>query len=309
MDTTNICNLRCGMCPMLLSDVDPDRNWHHIDPELYRKIEEQVFPLAATVGLSCGAEPFCNPDFCHFLGRLYRADVPVREVVTNGTLFDDDIVTCLVRTPPTTLFVSVDGASHDTHAAIRGGADLEATMGNLRLLQRRKGGTKFPMISFSTTLQRRNWRELPGIVELAADIGAVSVGVVPLVPYAGLDRSGEVVDPGEEQVAAAVSLAEETARRLGIRLVMSEGPDGTATGACGYIEDWVYIDPDGRVNPCPHWNTSEPLGDLTVQSFGEILHGEAYTALRDRLSRGELTGNCSVCPEMTGAVQGEPRKV
>jgi radical SAM protein with 4Fe4S-binding SPASM domain len=293
---------------MVLSDRDPGREWHHMDPQLFRRIEEQVFPLAETVGLSCGAEPFCNPDFGHYLARLHRADVPVREVVTNGTLLTGENIEYLVRTPPTTLFVSIDGAEGETHAKIRGGADLEAVLSGLALLKERRGRSRFPMIAFSTTLQQSNWRELPGIVELAVETGAESVGVVLLVPYSGLDRTGEVVDTSDPEVAGTIRRAGDVATKAGVELVLPSGDKGSVD-SCGFVDSWVYIDPDGKVNPCPHWNTSEPLGDIRTQDFRDIMDGPAYTALRDRLKKGQLQGNCAVCPELSNTPPGEPTKV
>lgn len=296
MDTTNRCNLRCRMCPMRLADSDPHREWADIDPRLFQKIVREVFPLARTVGLSCGAEPFCNASFPEYLEGLYRADVPVREVVTNGTLMGTEEINALLRTPPTSLTVSIDGARPETHALIRGEADLHKVLsaaGELVEL-RNAGGMKFPMVSFSFTLQRSNLRELSDVVELAFRTGAVSVGVVPLVPYQGLKMAEQVVDMDSEEVMAAMEQAESTAGRLGIRLVEEVPEDGD--GGCPYLADWVYIDPQGRVNPCPYWDTSRPLGHLSERSFSEIWRGEAYRSLRERVNEGRLTGNCAECP-------------
>lgn len=296
MDTTNRCNLRCRMCPMRLADNDPHREWADIDPRLYAKIAREVFPLARTVGLSCGAEPFCNASFPEYLEGLYRADVPVREVVTNGTLMGETETRALLRTPPTSLTVSVDGARPETHALIRGGADLDKVLSAAgELVGLRNGaGMKFPMLSFSFTLQRSNLHELSDVVELAFRTGAVSVGVVPLVPYRGLEMGEQVVDMDSEEAMAALDRARTAAGRLGIRLVEALPEDGD--GGCPYLADWVYIDPQGRVNPCPYWDTSMPLGRLSERSFAEIWRGEAYRSLRKSVNEGRLTGNCAECP-------------
>lgn len=308
MDTTNRCNLRCRMCPMRLSDHDPDRVWEDIDPVLFGRIESEVFPIAWTVGLSCGAEPFCNLRFPYYLKALHRADVPVREVVTNGTMMGPEQIGALVRTPPTSLTVSVDGASRQTHAMIRGGADLDGIMDSIRELVRARdsAGSGFPMISFSMTLQKSNVKELPRVVELAADVGAVSVGVVPLVPYEGLEMADQVLDTGSEEVAGIISEASELAGSLGIDLV-SASPESSG-GGCPYVDSWVYIDPEGRVNPCPYWDTSKPLGKLGDMSFGEIWQGREYSMLRESIRTGRLSGNCASCP-VNSTGRDELRKV
>ncbi|OPL19220.1 MAG: hypothetical protein AVO35_11620 [Candidatus Aegiribacteria sp. MLS_C] len=308
MDTTNRCNLRCSMCPMRLSDRDPLRVWEDIDPELFHRMETEVFPLAVTVGLSCGAEPFCNPRFPLYLEALYRADVPVREVVTNGTLMGPAETAALLSTPPTSLTVSIDGASPSTHAAIRGGADLDSIIESVKELVRARdsSGSRFPMVAFSMTLQRGNLEELDGVVELAAETGAVSVGIVPLVPYEGLGMSGEVVDMASSRVACTIEKASKLAGNLGIKLVTAT-PESEGD-RCGFIDDWVYIDPQGRVNPCPYWDTSMPLGNLREESFREIWKGAAYSALRESIMTGNYTGNCLSCPVNSSAA-GELRKV
>lgn len=310
MDTTNRCNLRCSMCAMRLADLDPDRKWHDIDPVLFDRIADEIFPRASVVGLSCGAELLVNPDFGTYLKRLHRADVPAREVVTNGVLLSSKNISILLEAPPTSLIVSIDGATNSTHAEIRGGADLDIITGNMKeLISRRDSrGMKFPMLSFSVTLQRKNFMELPDIVRLAHDVGAVSVSTVPLVPYEGLDLTGETIDPSSPEVAERIELAAEVAAELGLIFNPPSTQDTRDQVSCPYLENWVYIDPDGRINPCPHWDTAEPLGNLNSSSFNEIWEGPEYQALRVRIKEGLFTGNCAVCPEISGKFSNEISK-
>lgn len=313
MDTTNRCNLRCSMCPMRLSDSDSTRNWHDMDPDLFDRIGCEVFPRASTVALSCGAEPLVNPDFPRFLEILHRYDVPVRELVTNGILLGEGMVENILRTPPTSLFVSIDGARPETHAAIRGGADLELVLSNIRRLVKSRDirGSRFPMVSFSVTLQKRNIHELPDIVRMAADVGATSVNTVLLVPYSGLEMAGQVLVPGSPEVLGMLEAAGSTASALGIIFVAPRVEAGLPDpfAGCPYVDSWVFIDPDGKVNPCPYWNVSEPLGDLTLDSFDDVWGSPAYTALRQRTSRGVLSGNCSICPEVSPVSGDEIDKI
>jgi radical SAM protein with 4Fe4S-binding SPASM domain len=313
MDTTNLCNLRCIMCPMRLSDGDPDRRWHSMDPELFGKIASGVFPKASVVGLSCGAEPFMNPRFAGCLEELFMADVPAREVVTNGLLMSGGNAEALLDWPPTSLFVSVDGALPATHGEIRGGADLETVLRNTANLvrERDRRRSRFPRVSFSVTVQRRNVSELQEVVRLALRVGASSVNTVLLVPYEGLDMTGEVLQRGDPVLADALDRAAAAARESGLTFIAPSIGTATRGGnhpGCHYPESWVFIDPDGMVYPCPYWNVSLPLGNLTTQSFDEIWQGLPYEGLRKRLAGGILKGNCAVCPE-SAACGGEIVKV
>lgn len=309
MDTTNRCNLRCSMCPMRLSDMDPDRVWMDMEDSLFGRIASEIFPRASSVSLSCGAEPLCNPSFPSHLEALYRADVPCREMVTNGLLLSGERLDAVLGHPPTTLTVSIDGASEETHAAIRGGCDLGVVRRNLQALAtgKKSRGRSIPHVAFSTTLQRRNLKELPGIVALAADCGAETVNVNLLVPYEGLGMSGEAVDPADPLLADSMDRAGSAAKGLGIGLhragSASPGP------CCRYSRSWVFIAPDGKVFPCPYWNLGDPVGDLSVSSFRDVRRGAAWSRLRARLTSGVYEGVCSSCPEIEGSGRGEISKV
>lgn len=297
MDTTNLCNLRCSMCPMSLSDSDSSRKWHHMKPEVFRKIAGEVFPISRTVGISCGAEPLANPDFTEHLETLYRCGVPYRQMVTNGTLLSEQLIKRILEYPPTSLFVSIDGASQETHGSIRDGADLGRIIFMLTKLIEARGKRRFPMIGFSTTLQRDNLRELPEIVELAARTGAESAGVVPLVPYEGLDTLQKVVRTDSEEASCFIEEAKLKAASMGITFHLSENVSrGNSPHPCPYLESTVYIDPDGSIYPCPYWNTENPLGNI-MDGFRNVWRGSTYARLRV----GEFIkeDNCTLCPEIT----------
>ncbi len=309
MDTTNRCNLRCSMCPMRLSGSDPGRVWMDMDRGLFTRIASQVFPKAGSVALSCGAEPLCNPSFPECLETLYRADVPCREMVTNGLLLSGEMLEAVLAFPPTSLTVSIDGASLPTQAAIRGGCDLGRVVENLGGLAREKARRRqrMPLVSFSTTLQRRNIDELPGIVRLASTCGAAAVNANFLVPYEGLEMSGEVIDPADPSTISTIAGSVAIAGDLGLSLNMTGSASLVET--CRYLGSWVFIAPDGLVFPCPYWNLRDPMGDLSRQSFDEVWRGERFEDLRSRVSSGRFEGVCGSCPELAYSVRGEIRKI
>src|SRR6056297_1718521 len=98
------------------------------------------------------------------------------------------------------------------------------------------------------------------------------------------------LDMRAERVRYALAEARKAAAALGVELAEASAEGGGE--GCPYLSSWVYIDPQGRVNPCPYWDTSQPLGDLSRQDFGEIWEGPAYRELRRQVARGRLSGNC-----------------
>ena len=282
---------------MRLSDNDPSRKWTHMSTEVFQIIRSEVFPLARTVGISCGAEPLANPNFIQHLQALYESGVPYRQMVTNGTLLTDGLIRSILRFPPTSFFVSIDGADDETHGLIRDGANLGEILAMLERLVAGRGSKLFPMIGFSTTLQKANLHQLEDIVKLAARYRAASVGVVPLVPYEGLNTIDRVVDTNSVKVKEQIARAEQTAGKLGVEFhLSSEITDRKSAHPCPYLQNTVFIDPHGSVFPCPYWNTEYPLGNV-LEGFESIWSGTEYKRLRN--GKFIETDNCLRCPEVT----------
>jgi MoaA/NifB/PqqE/SkfB family radical SAM enzyme len=282
---------------MRLSDSDPSRKWMHMSREIFQRVLEDVFPFARTVGISCGAEPLTNPNFFNYLQALYESGVPYRQMVTNGTLLNSKLINRILEFPPTSLFVSIDGADCRTHRLIRDGADLDYILAMVRELAAKRGNRIFPMISFSTTLQKDNLHQLSDIVRLADEAGAVSVGAVPLVPYEGLGTINLVVDTTSEEAVKEFQKAATVAEELNVDFHLSEGGgDRASTHPCSYLGNTVFIDPYGSVFPCPYWNTGFPMGNV-LDGFKKVWTGTEYTRLRN----GQFikTDNCLRCPEIT----------
>jgi len=264
---------------------------------VFQKIRTEVFPVARTVGISCGAEPLTNPKFGRHLQALFESGVPYRQMVTNGTLLTAELIDIILEFPPTSLFVSIDGASSKTHGLIRDGADLDKILAMTSRIIAGRGKRIFPMLGFSTTLQKDNLNELGDIVKLAGRTGASSVGAVPLVPYEGLNTLEKVVDTGSDEAVYEINRARMIASELEVEFHLSSDiTDRASSHPCPYLKDTVFIDQDGSIFPCPYWNTEYPVGNV-MEGFNKIWNGKAYTRLR----RGGFisTDNCLQCPEVT----------
>ncbi|MFC1848950.1 radical SAM protein [candidate division CSSED10-310 bacterium] len=169
---TSRCNSQCLMCS-------------------YWKSEKQDFPeqfltpLAAdlatlkcqSVGLT-GGEPLLHPHFEKIIAAL-KHQKRTLFLITNGTLLEQKYNDQLFENFKA-IYVSLDGPDALTHDAIRGqGAFLNMSTG-INYLKSKK--PSIPLIA-RCTIQKKNWRLLPNIVETAFQQGFDAISFVSVDSY------------------------------------------------------------------------------------------------------------------------------
>jgi radical SAM protein with 4Fe4S-binding SPASM domain len=104
------------------------------------------------------------------------------EFNTNGTLLDRSLATRLIDAGLYAITVSLDGATPETFAGIRGGSELAQVVGNVEILTsiKRTRGTRLPKIRFNVVVMKRNWLEIPDILHLARRLDVDTVILSPL---------------------------------------------------------------------------------------------------------------------------------
>ena len=85
------------------------------------------------------------------------------ELITNGTLLTEKKTRQLVDAGLDMLWVSIDGATPETYADVRIGAELPQIIANLRRLAKMRKGGHFPQpeIGIAFVAMKRNIADLP----------------------------------------------------------------------------------------------------------------------------------------------------
>ncbi len=158
---TEECNSRCGMCdywrirqPRSLDAGDVLGFWR-------RRIVAAVGSVALT-----GGEPLLYPHLFQLM-EAFKPKTKHLVLSTNGLLLRDHARE--VARYCSKVIVSVDGARESTLLAVRGVAPLDGIIQATRLIRQLSGRTR---VVFKMTVQRRNFREVPEVFQLALDSGA-----------------------------------------------------------------------------------------------------------------------------------------
>ena len=298
-----------------------------LSTELFERICREVLAHAQECVLGIRAEPMMSRRFLAKLTRVAETGVPIIKLHTNGTLLNERACAVICDERVHTVIISVDGAFAHTFEAIRPRAQLHRVLRNQRTLILRRGTGPVPRIQWNFVMMRRNLRELPALIDLAADNGVQSVRAFHMVAHDALNVAGESCSLCPQETNEVVALAHERARVRGIEVELPppfllgarDPPEREAQGLecaaprrpafgpiCGLPWEEVMIDHLGRVFPCVFWYKDLPLGNLQETSFEEIWNGEAYRALRAAPTHLINNFSCNHCPVAARALWRVP---
>lgn len=316
LDTVNLCNLACKHCGVhLIRDrAEPVT----MSAELLNRVADEVFPYCHEVCFGSMAEPWMSPIIEDALTLGRARQVPFLQVVTNASLLDERRARVLIDRQVDLVSVSVDAATPETYAAIRGG-DLGTVVTNVKRLMelRDRCESRTPRLRINFVMLRSNLHEMPAMVDLAHDLGAELLDFT--MPF--LDRRQSLAHelPSREP-GLWEAMMEEARRRMEVQglptahlpdvrgaLAARErassgreparGPDPGGGPLC--FAPWCYlcIDPSGDVHPCcsPYVLGGPPFGNVGESALGEILDGPRYRELRRSLESGRLLDDCARC--------------
>lgn len=278
LELTNACNLNCVMCGRNAADFKPTMfklDWLRYFEPMLDTVEE--------VTLMGWGEPTVHPEFVQMLELIHK-HAARKYFCTNGMRLGE-LQKAIFANEVDVFAVSVDGANHDTNARIRRGSDLEKITKDLREIKRLQRAERltYPYVNFVFCAMQSNFREIPDLVRLAADIGLEEVKVVYLTAF---DQSmaheslwecrGEV----EEIFQKAVEIGDELGVSLKLPHLPGDDPAGDALHKDCFVS-WrdFFLGSDGMVRPC----MSTPVQFFSFdmdRSFMEMWNAEQYQLYR-----------------------------
>ena len=327
----NTCNIRCRHCCQA-KNGDNLLKSPRIARELRREFA-QFYPYLSTLRLM-GGEVFAMDGFHELLDDVAAAtDRPIVSVCSNGTLIDEAWAERIVRTPFAHLTVSIDGATPETYARMRGGADLDKVLANIERVQnwKRKLGRDLPFLSSFFVIMRSTFREIPLYLQRMREleIGELTLETLQ-VSKDNIAREPELMNDEEiarpEEVAELHALLRHTlaAERANFRMIRFSGVTALFERHgldSGFLEEnahGLYPDSD-QLAPldgstgfelCPNpWTTlfiaeygdvhtcflAEPIGNLYETPLAALWNCSQALTKRRRMMQGRYTeSGCSI---------------
>jgi MoaA/NifB/PqqE/SkfB family radical SAM enzyme len=171
IEPTVACNLDCITCFRHGWDQPLGRMSEKTFEQIYQGLK-QLDPIPDVYFGGIG-EPLYHPKTIGWVRRVKELGVKV-ELITNGTILNEKKAQQLIDAGLDMLWVSFDGATPESYADVRMGAELPMVLENLkRLFKMRKGGHfPKPEIGVAFVAMKRNIQDLPKIIKMGHTFGA-----------------------------------------------------------------------------------------------------------------------------------------
>ena len=321
VEPTTKCNLECRICVRhAWSEPLGAMSWAtfgHILEGL------QAFQPPPSVFFGGFGEPLTHPDIYRMIREAKKLGAVV-ELITNGTLLDEEASQALLELELDTLWVSVDGSADCGHAGAGSAAEVEGVLDNLRKLQRRKIelSLKNTQIGLAFVATAGNTAEFPELLRWALRHRIKKLSVSNLLPHAPelkgqilYQRRLENIDYGAEVELPRLDIDERTLPLIQAVLHedavprFEERASQRARDSCPFVQKGsISVRWDGAVSPCLallHAHESylgerrrriDPysVGRLEERSLREIWEDPGYVSLRGRLQEFDFSP-CSWC--------------
>ena len=289
IESTNLCNLRCVMCPRGEPDVMERSLGLMSDQVLDRVLDEARF-YEDPCFFHWFGEPLLHPRLFEQIDLVKSRGVPNLAISTNATLLDERRRRAILDSPLDTLVISIDGTTKDVYERVRLSPrhEFEEVVANAQALlsAKRAESRRHPHAILSIIVMDETAAQLDEFRRFWEAAGADEVQFKPYTTWA--NQVGDIIELATPEVRTAV----RTVR----------------PNPCRFLWESVVIAWNGLVVPCCHdYDAKEVLGDLKVQSLAEIWNGEPM----QRLRRDEAAGcnNSALCADCSQAPGDPPQRL
>lgn len=298
IETTINCNLKCTMCERTYWPV---QRYTDMTFEQFKKILDQFHNLTA-LSLTGIGEPLLNRDLANMI-RYAKSKGIFVTVTTNATLINERTASEVIGSGLDELSFSMESADPTTFEKIRVGARFDRIVSNIGTFMKVKEHmrSRTPEVVLRTVAMSHTVHEVPGLANLAHELGIRHLKVAPLVfPY-----RADLGDPRADVTRKVHREAEALAKRLGIELEWDLIDRAKFRArSCMVPYHTPYVFKEGYVAPCclvTQRNARDRViknctfGNVLGEGFASIQNNRRFREFRRRLLSSKPTEIPDIC--------------
>lgn len=189
-EITRSCNLACIHC-RASAERGPYPN--ELNTNECNRVLDEIASFSNPIIIFTGGEPLLRPDIFEILSHGKSLNLNMAMAV-NGLLLDEKTAQKLLDHGIQRVSISIDGATPETHDAFRNvSGAFEGAMRGIQAANK----VELPF-QINSTITKLNLAEIPEVLKLAVDLGAVAHHIFLLVPTGRGKELEEQEIPAEE---------------------------------------------------------------------------------------------------------------
>lgn len=192
IESTNLCNLDCVMCPTGLKQITRPKGY--MEFELFKAIVDEMAPWVKATTLHIWGEPLMHKRLFDMIAYCRQKGLR-SEISTNATLLDERKAKGLLEAGLNVIYLCLDGFRPETYESIRVKADYERTNSNImRFLElKAQGGYTHPYVNLQIIQMEQTMPEIEEFVRAWSQPGIDHINVKPFDSWGGqIERISEL---------------------------------------------------------------------------------------------------------------------
>ncbi|MCX6802972.1 MAG: radical SAM protein [Candidatus Diapherotrites archaeon] len=266
IETTNICNLNCVMCPNSVMK----RKKGFIDLNLVKKIVSEVKPYAENISLHFMGEPLLHPNLFEIIKECKKANINTI-FSTNARLMTKKLSKGILSSGLDLIIMNLDGTNKETYETIRRNSDFEKTKANIMNLLKTKikYKKKTPLTVVQAVQLKKNEKEMNSFKNMWEKIGVDGLKVRIAHTWSG---------------SVDIETKKETRPKV-------------ANLPCFDIWAKIVITWNGNVVPCCNdFDAQNVFGNINKQTISEVWNCDKFVDFRKKLlTKGHY--NIPICKD------------
>ncbi|RMH73614.1 MAG: radical SAM protein [Gemmatimonadetes bacterium] len=285
VEPTNICNLKCPMCPS--GNGEMTRPLGRMDVDAFRVLIDEIGDYLMLVSFWNQGEPFIHKQFTEMV-RIAKAKKIPTLTSTNGHFFHStEAVREVIACGLDEMIVSLDGTNPESYRKYRVGGDFQRVLDGVQAVctEKKRQHSKTPIINLQFIIFQHNEGEIDEIKRLAREYGVDKLTLKTAQIYTS-EQAREYLPQND-----AYRRYDYDGAQFSIR---TKRPHG-----CHQLWYKTVVNWDGRVAPCCFdKNVDYELGNTFDTPFKQVWTGKRFqTFRRNILHSRDHTPMCQNCLE------------
>ena len=294
LDVSNICPLRCVLCPT--GQGKKTRRRGLMKFSTFKKVIDEAGDYLYYINLFSWGEPFCNKEVFDII--KYAKQKKIRTILgsTLPPFFNDQMAEELVKSGLDELWVSLDGDSQKTTQIYQVGIKFDSVIENMKKIVRakKKFNSSLPFIQWRYIIMKHNEHEIEKAKELAKEIG---IDKLELAKNRG-DMGDEIFENNKTHFEKTKDWLPEN-EKYSLYNYNAKTKKKLLKNDCSWLWAHSMVHWNGSVSPCELiYDEKYDFGNVLNSSFKKIWNNEFYTAARKKIGknkRSELNTVCYAC--------------